>query len=90
MLKNKFSFIASESYSDIGFAENSSSFASGLNPDRFAGRLIFCPSGYKTHKSLDEFCEKYSLRVGEPYLIYTKDLRKDGAVTCLPVYMKPL
>ena len=47
-------------------------------------------SGYKTHKSLDEFCKKYSSRVGERYLIYTKDLRKDGAVTCLPVYMTPL
>lgn len=44
-------------------------------------------SGYSTHKSLDAFCEKYSSRVGERYLIYTKDFRKDGSTTLLPVFM---
>ncbi len=44
-------------------------------------------SGYKTHASLDAFCEKFSERVGERFLVYTKDLRKDGATTLLPVVM---
>lgn len=44
-------------------------------------------SGYRAHASLDAFCEKFSSRVGRRYLIYTKDLRKDGSVLCLPVYM---
>ena len=44
-------------------------------------------SGYKTHASLDAFCEKFSARVGERFLVYTKDLCKDGAVTLLPVMM---
>lgn len=44
-------------------------------------------SGYNTHKSLDMFCEKYSSRVDKRYLIYTKDFRKDGATTLLPVFM---
>ena len=44
-------------------------------------------SGYKVHSSLDAFSEKYSSKIGERYLIYTKDLRKDGEVLCLPVYM---
>jgi len=44
-------------------------------------------SGYKTHKSLDLFCEKFSSRVNKRYLIYTKDLRKDESITYLPVYM---
>lgn len=44
-------------------------------------------SGYKTHKSLDEFCKKFSSRIGERYLIYAKDLVKEGVTTCLPVYM---
>lgn len=44
-------------------------------------------SGYKTHKSLDLFCEKFSSRVSKRYLIYTKDLRKEGNVTYLPAYM---
>ena len=44
-------------------------------------------SGYKTHASLDAFCEKFSARVGDRFLVYTKDLRKDGAATLLPVMM---
>ena len=46
-------------------------------------------SGYNTHKSLDVFCEKFSSRISERILLYTKDYRKDGAVTCLPVYYTP-
>ena len=44
-------------------------------------------SGYKTHKSLDEFCKKFSARIGDRYLVYTKDLRKDGVTLFIPVYM---
>ena len=44
-------------------------------------------SGYKTHTSLDAFCEKFSSRVGERFLIYTKDLHRDGNTTLLPVVM---
>ena len=44
-------------------------------------------SGYKAHRSLDLFCEKFSSRIGKPSLIYTKDLRKDKNITYLPVYM---
>lgn len=47
-------------------------------------------SGYRTHRSLDAFCQKYSSRVGQPYIIYTKDLRSAGGVTYLPAYMTPL
>ena len=44
-------------------------------------------SGYKTHKSLDVFCEKYSHIVERRYLIYTKDLKRDMETLLLPVYM---
>ena len=44
-------------------------------------------SGYKTRVSLDAFCEKFSSRVGERFLVYTKDLRRDGNTTLLPVVM---
>ncbi|MCH4148595.1 MAG: AAA family ATPase [Prevotella sp.] len=47
-------------------------------------------SGYKTHASLDAFCEKFSSRIGEKYLIYTKDYFRDKDVTYLPVYMTGL
>jgi len=46
-------------------------------------------SGYKTHKSLDMFCEKYSDRIKDRYLMYTKDTRKDGQLLMVPVYMAP-
>ena len=47
-------------------------------------------SGYKTHASLDAFCRKFSDRIGQRYLIYTKDLQKDEQTLLLPVYMTPL
>ena len=45
-------------------------------------------SSYKTHVSLDTFCEKYSSRLSnDRYLIYTKDYAKAGGVTYLPAYL---
>lgn len=44
-------------------------------------------SGYKTHASLDDFCSKFSSRIGNRYLVYTKDLNKDGQTVLVPVYM---
>lgn len=44
-------------------------------------------SGYKAHKSLDAFSDKFSDRILWKYLIYTKDLGKDEDILCLPVYM---
>lgn len=46
-------------------------------------------SGYKTHKSLDVFTEKFSERIQNRYLIYTKDMKKDKDSFCIPVYMVP-
>lgn len=47
-------------------------------------------SGYKTHKSLDEFCEKYSSHIGERILLSTKDYQKDQETLLVPAYMKGL
>lgn len=47
-------------------------------------------SGYKTHKSLDAFCNKYSSRISNRILLYTKDYQKDGTTICLPVYFTSL
>ena len=46
-------------------------------------------SGYNTHKSLDAFCEKFSERILDKYLVYTKDLRKEADILMMPVYMLP-
>lgn len=47
-------------------------------------------SGYNSHKSLDRFQEKYSGRIQHRYLLYTKDMRKDKDILCLPAYMAGL
>lgn len=44
-------------------------------------------SGYKRHASLDAFCKKFSSRVQQRYIIYTKDLQKDEQTLFLPVYL---
>lgn len=44
-------------------------------------------SSYKRHVSMDSFGEKFSGRIDEKYLVYTKDLKKENGVTYLPVYM---
>ena len=47
-------------------------------------------SGYNSHKSLDKFQQKFSERTLYRYLLYTKDLRKDKDIICLPAYMTEL
>lgn len=44
-------------------------------------------SGYVAHASLDAFMKKFSSRIAYDYLIYTKDLRKDGSILLVPVFM---
>lgn len=44
-------------------------------------------SGYKTHASLDAFSRKFSDRILDKYLIYTKDFAKDEDIFCLPTYL---
>lgn len=44
-------------------------------------------SGYKSHKSLDEFCTKFSERILNKYIIYTKDYKRENGIDYIPVYM---
>lgn len=44
-------------------------------------------SGYKRHTSLNTFCQKFSNRILQRYIIYTKDLQKDEQTLFLPVYL---
>ncbi len=55
-------------------------------------RNKICPievksSSYKTHSSIDAFSNKFSSKIGQKYLIYTKDFKKEGDLICLPIYM---
>ena len=40
---------------------------------------------YRGHKSLDVFCDKYSSRIRDKYVVHTKD----NGIHYLPVYMIP-
>ena len=42
---------------------------------------------YKSHTSLDVFCEKYASRVTNRYVVYAKDLRREAETILLPIYM---
>ena len=42
---------------------------------------------YNSYKSLDEFCTKFSDRIMNKYVIYTKDYKRENGVDYIPVYM---
>ena len=44
-------------------------------------------SGYKSHASLDAFVKKFPDRIQNRYLVYTKDLRNDGDIQMVPVFL---
>lgn len=44
-------------------------------------------SGYKSHASLDAFQKKFSGRILHRYLVYTKDLKREGNLLMVPVFM---
>ena len=44
-------------------------------------------SDYRTHHSLDKFKAKFGKKIGESFIVYTKDYARDGETTCIPVYM---
>lgn len=45
-------------------------------------------SRYKSHKSLEEFCTKFSDRIMNKYVIYTKDCNRENDIdNGAPVYM---
>lgn len=46
-------------------------------------------SGYKSHSSLDAFCQKFSAKIKQPYIFYTKDYAKEGNMIYLPIYLVP-
>lgn len=44
-------------------------------------------SSYKRHLSLDAFCDKFSDRILNRYVVYIKDLRQEEQILYLPVFM---
>ena len=46
-------------------------------------------SDYHRHKSMDIFTEKFSKHIGNRFLVYTKEYRKDADIFCIPLYLVP-
>lgn len=44
---------------------------------------------YRGHKSLDVFCEKFSGRIRDKYVVHTKDYKWEQGINYIPVYMIP-
>ncbi len=44
---------------------------------------------YRNHKSLDVFCDKYSSRIKDRYIVHTKDYKWENGIHYLPIYMVP-
>ena len=42
---------------------------------------------YRSHSSLDKFRTKFSSKVGQPYILYTKDVMTKDNILHLPLYM---
>jgi len=44
---------------------------------------------YRGHKSLDVFCDKFSSRIRDRYVVHTKDYKRENGINYIPVYMVP-
>ncbi len=44
---------------------------------------------YRGHKSLDLFCDKFSSRIKDKYVVHTKDYKWENGIHYIPVYMVP-
>lgn len=44
---------------------------------------------YRFHKSLDLFCDKFSNRIKDKYVVHTKDYKSENGIQYIPIYMVP-
>ena len=42
---------------------------------------------YRGHKSLDVFCDKFSRRIRDKYVVHTKDYKYENGISYIPIYM---
>ena len=48
---------------------------------------IFKVGEWRYHRSLDKFTAKFKDRLGQPYILYTKDVMEKDGIIHLPLYM---
>ncbi len=45
---------------------------------------------YRAHKSLDVFCDKFSRRIKDKYVVHTKDYKWENGINYIPYWMRIL
>lgn len=87
MLKSRGHKLYFYSRSDRENAENRMEIDFLISKKRKICPIEVKSSSYRNHISLDKFKSKFSSKTGEQYIIYTKDLKVEGDLICLPIYM---
>lgn len=59
-----------------------------------SGGSKICPvevksGNYRGHKSFDVFCDKFSNKIKEGYIVHVKDYKYENGINYVPVYMIP-
>ena len=58
--------------------------------DRICPVEVKSGRNYARHSSLDKFRAKFGDRIGDSFILYTKDVMDGGGIVHLPLYMAPL
>ena len=51
--------------------------------------IVVKSGNYRSHKSLDLFCDKFSNRIKDKYVVHTKDYKSENGIQYIPIYMVP-
>lgn len=51
--------------------------------------IVVKSGNYRSHKSLDLFCDKFSNRIKDKYIVHTKDYKSENGIQYIPIYMVP-
>jgi predicted AAA+ superfamily ATPase len=75
------------SRSDKNNAQNTLEIDFLIRRNRKISPIKVKSSGYNRHTSVEKFKKKFKSRIGQTYIIYTKDYMKEDNITYLPIYM---
>ena len=67
--------------------ENTMEIAFIISQDMKLNPIEVKSGNYKKHTSIDRFKKKYNKKVGTRYVLHTKDLKVEGDLVYLPLYM---
>ena len=78
------------SWRDPNDRENTMEIDFLITRDKKISPIEVKSNSYRSHSSLDKFRAKFSQKLGDSYILYTKDVMVKNGVVHLPVYMAAL